>query len=432
MQTKIVLIGAGSAMFGLGAVGDILQCQSLAGSTIVLNDINPDALAFVEKTVKEHVEKESLPYTIEATTSLEKALRGAEFCLISIEVGDRHSLWEQDWKIPLQYGFRQVYGENGGPGGLFHALRIIPPIFNICQQISDICPEAYVMNLSNPMIRISQAVHTKFPALKFVGICHEVASLVEHLPILLGTPFENLSIKAGGFNHFSVLVEATYKDSGRDAYPDIREKGPAYFAKAPAVFGNIGERGLFLEILKQFGCLPITTDSHFGEYIPWASSVVDHHGILEFYRRYKEEMRSNHEEALRRIATGTPEAEYWRVVPIIEGILTNSGHTELAVNLPNAGFVEYLPDNQIVEVPAVIDRSGIHGVKLDHYPRAFAGLLMNQVAVNNLTTEAVLSGSKHAVLQALLVDPVVHDVRAAEDMLKTFLALQEEHLGYLM
>lgn len=129
--------------------------------------------------------------------------------------------------------------------------------------------------------------------------------------------------------------------SRRHAYLDIREKGPAYFEKAPAVFGNIGERGLFLEILKQFGCLPITTDSHFGEYIPWTSSIVDHQGILEFYRRNNENMRSNYEEALRRIATGTPEAENWRVVPVIEGILTNSGHTELAVNLPNAGFIEY-------------------------------------------------------------------------------------------
>lgn len=431
MHSKIVLIGAGSAMFGLGAVGDILRCQSLEGSTIVLNDINPEALAFVEKTVRQHVEQASLPYTIEATTSLDEALEGAEFCLISIEVGDRHALWEQDWKIPLQYGFRQVYGENGGPGGLFHALRIAPPILDICQRISEICPDAYVINLSNPMIRIAQAVNTKFPALKFVGICHEVASLVEHLPILLGTPFENLSIKAGGFNHFSVLVEASYKDSGRDAYPDIREKGPAYFAKAPAVFGNIGERSLFLEVLKQFGCLPITTDSHFGEYIPWAASVVDHRGILEFYRRYKEEMRSNHEEALRRIASGTPKSEYWRVVPVIEGILTDSGHAELAVNLPNAGLIDYLPANQIVEVPALIDRNGIHGVRLDNYPPAFAGLLMNQVAVNNLSTEAVLRRSKQAALQALLVDPVVHDVRAALAMLETFLVLQEEHLGYL-
>lgn len=431
MSVKIALIGAGSAMFGLGAVGDILKCKPLAGSTIVLNDINPEALSFVSNVARKYVQDNSLPFTIEATTSLDEALKGAQFCMISIEVGDRHALWEDDWKIPLQYGIRQVYGENGGPGGLFHALRIIPPILRICERIQQICPEAYVMNLSNPMIRITHAVHTKFPDLRFMGICHEVASLNEHLPHLLGTPLENLSFKAGGFNHFSVLVEAKYKDSGKDAYPDIRAKAPAYFAKAPAVFGYVGERALFQEILQRFGYLPITTDSHFGEYISWAASVVDHRGIMEFYSSYKKEMRSNHDEALRRVECGTPVEEYWRVVPIIEGILTDSHHEELAVNLPNDGFIEYLPTNQVVEVPATVDKNGVHGIKLDHYPRAFAGLLMNQVAVNDLTTEAVLSQSKAVALQALLVDPVVHDARAAEAVLNTMLALQEKYLGYL-
>jgi len=348
MSVKIVLIGAGSAMFGLGSLGNILKCKPLEGSTVVLHDLNPDALDRVERTARRFIEEKSLPYMLLATTSRKKALKGADFCIIAIEVGNRYELWEQDWKIPLQYGIRQVYGENGGPGGLFHALRIIPPILDICQEIGAICPDAYVINLSNPMIRISHAVHAKYPDLKYVGLCHEIASLVEHLPILLETPFANLSIKAGGFNHFSVLVEATYRDTGKDAYPDIREKGPAYFEKAPAYFGNIGERGLFLEILNRFGYLPTTTDSHFGEYIHWAYDVVDHNGILEFYDKYKKSMLAPQGSPLARLTNGTPEKEYWRVVPIIEGILADSHHQELAVNIPNDGFIEYLPRNQVV------------------------------------------------------------------------------------
>ena len=431
MSRKIALIGAGSAMFGLGTVGDILRSKTLVDSTIVLNDINPDALSFVKGIASDYVSKNDLPFKVEATTSLDDALRDADFCLISIEVGDRHALWEQDWKIPMQYGFRQVYGENGGPGGLFHALRITPAILNICERVMAICPDAYVFNLSNPMIRISHAVHTRFPDLRYVGVCHEVASLIEHLPIMLETPISNIAIKAGGFNHFSVLVEAHYKDSGRDAYPDIRERAPDYFAAAPAVFGYVGERKLFQEILKHFNYLPITTDSHFGEYIPWAASAVDHQGILEFYRSYRNAMQSNHDEALRRIAEGTPADEYWRVVPIMEGILTNSGHEELALNLPNDDLIPYLPADQIVEVPAFVDKDGIHGVKLDDYPAAFAALLMNQVAVNNMTTEAILSQSKAAALQALLVDPLTQDINAARDLLKTMLSLQQNYLGYL-
>ncbi len=429
MSARIVLIGAGSAMFGLGALGDIFKCKALEGSTVVLHDISAQALEAVEAIARQYLQEMELPYTLSATTSRTEALQGADFCIISIEVGDRYALWEQDWKIPLQYGIRQVYGENGGPGGLFHALRIIPPILDICDDIQSICPDAYVINLSNPMIRITHAVHTKFPELKVLGLCHEVASLVEHLPRLLETPFSNLSIKAGGFNHFSILVEATYRDSGKDAYPDIREKGPAYFEKAPAYFGNIGERGLFLEILDRFGYLPTTTDSHLGEYIHWAYDVADHHGILAFYDKYKKSTSAPQDPPLTRIARGTTEKEYWRVVPIIEGILTDSQHEELAVNLPNDGLIEALPSNQIVEVPAIIGTSGVQGVKLDPYPKAFAGLLMNQVAVNDMTTEAVLTGSKEVVLQALLVDPVVDSVRAAEEMLDTMLALQKPYLG---
>jgi alpha-galactosidase len=275
------------------------------------------------------------------------------------------------------------------------------------------------------------AIHTKFPSLKCVGLCHEVASLLEHLPTLLDTPVDNLSIQAGGFNHFSVLVEAKYKDSGKDAYPDIKQKGAAYFQKAPSTFGYVGERALFQEILKRFDALPITTDSHFGEYVPWAASVVDHRGILEFYRSYKSEMHSNREDARSRVAEGTPVEEYWRISQIIEGIVSDSGHYELAVNISNDGFIEFLPRNQIVEVPATIDRNGIHGIKLNSYPKPFAGLLMGQVAINELTTDAVLSSSKKAVMQALLVEPVVDNVRAAEDMLETMISLQEKHLGYL-
>ena len=161
----------------------------------------------------------------------------------------------------MRYGFKQVYGENGGPGGFFHALCIIPPILEICEKISRIVPDAHVINLSNPMVRIMHAINTKFPKLKCTGICHEIVSLIEHLPIMLNTPLENLDLKGGGFNHFSILIEAKYRDTGKDAYPDIREKAPTYFANAPSTFGYVGERRLFAEIVKRFDHLPITTDS---------------------------------------------------------------------------------------------------------------------------------------------------------------------------
>jgi alpha-galactosidase len=438
---KIVLIGAGSANFGLGTLADIFHSQTLRGSRVVLHDINAEALARVEGAAKEYLAVHRVPYTVSATTARKEALQGADFCIISIEVGDRFKLWDQDWMIPLQYGIRQVYGENGGPGGLFHSLRIIPPILEICGDIAAICPQAHVFNFSNPMSRICLTVKRKYPQLHFTGLCHEIASLPQHLPAMLGVPFEELIVKAGGLNHFSVVLECRYKKSGQDAYPDILAKAPAYFADVAGQSGWISvllrgqgeehesrpwaERGLFKVILERYGLLPITTDSHFGEYIQWAADVVDHQGILDFYRAYQLLC------AIKREPHIADKSTTERVIPMIEGIVSDSGQAEMAVNVLNDGLMENLPRDLVVEVPGTVDKQGVHGVPLGVLPKGFAALLNNQAAVLDLTAEAVLTGSRAVVLQAMLADPVVTSVRAAEECLDTILKLQHKHLGYI-
>lgn len=447
MKKTIVLIGAGSAQFGYGTIGDILQSKVLEGSHIVLHDINPNTLAVVEKTGRAFIEEHKLPFTISATTNRVEALQGADFIIISIEVGDRFVLWEQDWRIPQQYGVRQVYGENGGPGGLFHAMRITPPILEICADIMKICPDATVFNFSNPMSRICTTVTRAFPDLKFIGMCHEIASLRNYLPRILGVPYEKLEVRAGGLNHFSVVVSAKYLETGQDAYPDIRAKAPDFFGNMPSLntevkyFKETGhwpdenddlsaigteawpERRVFKVLLEKFGVMPITSDSHFGEYIQWAYDVADHRGILDFYRFYKEYL-----------ATVQPQIELRleeRIIPIIEGILTDAGYVEEAVNVPNKGLIADLPEWLVVEVPAVVDKNGVHGVKLGRLPRGFTGLLLNQAAVHDLTAEAILQKSKAAALQALLVDPIVDHYENLEEMLNTMIDYQEKWLGYL-
>ncbi|GAG97864.1 unnamed protein product [marine sediment metagenome] len=150
MTNKIVLIGAGSATFGLEMLGDIFASKTLSGSSVVLHDINPQALKKVNDIALSHISKNSLDFQISATNDRKQALKDASFIIISIEVGNRFLLWEQDWRIPQQLGNKQIYGENGGPGGLFHSLRIIPSIIEICQDIVAICPDAYIFSLSNP------------------------------------------------------------------------------------------------------------------------------------------------------------------------------------------------------------------------------------------------------------------------------------------
>ena len=447
-MARIVLIGAGSLQFGLGTMGDIFHSEVLAGSEIVLHDINPTALARVEAAGQAFIQEHDLPFSLSATLERPIALQGADFIISSIEVGDRFALWEQDWRIPQQYGIRQVYGENGGPGGLFHSLRITPPILAIVGDAMRICPEAVIFNYSNPMSRICTTVHRRYPQARFIGMCHEIASLHRHLPLLADTPWENLRTRAGGLNHFSVLLEATYRDTGRDAYPEILAKAPAYFERLPSLGAMMKyaketgatsedeaadapadayeawpERRLFRAILEDFGLLPITTDSHLGEYVQWAWDAVDHKGILDFYTFYKSYLA--HREP--RIELKLTE----RVIPIIEGILTDAGYEEGAVNLPNAGLIPDLPDWLVVEVPGIVGAYGVRGVHLPEYPRGFLGLLQNQVAVHDLTAEAILTGSRAAVIQALLVDPVVDAYAPVRELVDTMLEAQADYLGYI-
>ena len=191
-MVKIVLVGAGSLQFGTGMLGDIFTSQHLRGAKIVLNDINIAAAQRTAKISHDFIDTNRLDHTIQVEADLRHALKGADFVVISIEVGDRFALWDMDWKIPQQYGIQQVYGENGGPGGLFHALRIIPPILEICQKIADVAPSATVFNYSNPMSRICTTVHRKFPQLNFIGMCHEIASLERHIAPMLEQPRENV------------------------------------------------------------------------------------------------------------------------------------------------------------------------------------------------------------------------------------------------
>ncbi len=448
MSTRIVLIGAGSAQFGFDMLGDFFQSSVLAGAEVVLLDINAEALERVRRAGQDFIDTNGLRVELIATLSREEALVGADFCVIAIEVGDRFALWELDQSVPRQFGFKQAFGENGGPGGLFHSLRIVPPILEICADIQKICPEAWVFNYSNPMSRICTTVHRAFPDLKFVGLCHEIASLYQHLPAILETPIANIEFRAGGLNHFSVLVTASFRDSGKDAYPEILEKAPDYFESVPDM-GSVmkrlltseagqtleddaqwradlrpwAERGAFRVLLEKFHCLPITTDSHIGEYLQWAPEAADHQAILDFYTYYK-----------KWTLRGDPKIKAMRserLVKIIEAMLTDERYEEAAINVPNRGLIPQLPDFMVVEVPGWIDRKGVEGIRLDAMPAGFAGLLANQVAVHDLTAQAILEKSRDLVIQALLVDPVVDRASPVEEMVQSMIERQPDYLGYL-
>ena len=265
---KIVLIGAGSLQFGLGAVGNIIQSQILEDSTICLHDINEENLNLVHQACEAAIDERKLDFILESTTNRPEALKNADYIINSLEVTPRFELWDQDYEIPRKHGNKQIMGENGGPGGLFHALRVIPPILDVCKDIVKICPNALLINYSNPMSRICLAIKRKYPNLKFVGLCHEFHLSSGIYQKLLNTPLSNLKIIAGGLNHFGVVLKMKYLDTGRDAYTDFREKLVEHYKMIREK--KLGDYDLVAYIFEKYGYFTYTSDSHYGEYIQWA------------------------------------------------------------------------------------------------------------------------------------------------------------------
>ena len=428
-KEKIVIIGAGSLQFGLGSVGSVINSEVLQGSAISLHDINQTNLDLVTLSCKEAIEQKNLDLDLESTIDRKKALKNATFIINSIEVSPRFELWDRDYEIPRKYGNTQVMGENGGPGGLFHSLRVIPPILEICDDINKICPDAHVINYSNPMSRICLAVKRKFPSLNFVGLCHEFPGFVRHYSKILNTPLSNLEMRAGGLNHFGVLLSIRYIDKNKDAYPDLRKNALKYLSGA---IGYPYDVDLIKYILEKFGYIPYTQDSHYGEYISWGWEKANFEGARDFYNKYKDLTLSTGRRIQKLIKRGKGaklvKPDFERAIPIIEGIKTDSNHEEASVNLPNDDVITNIPRDLVVECPAIVTKNGLKAITLGDYPKGLAALLRNQASVQDLVVESILKKSKEIAFQALLMDPTIENASKAEEMFEEMLKVNQDYI----
>ncbi len=417
---KTTIIGAGSASFGLGSLRDAVRQQELRGSTLVLVDLDPEALDRMARLAQLMSEAAGARLKIQATTDRRKALRGADFVVTAFAV-NRDALWKLDYQVPLKHGIKQVNGENGGPGGLFHTLRNVPIILGIARDMEELCPDALLINFSNPESRLCMAVD-RYTSIRAIGLCHGIHGQLGQLSRVMGVPCENLDCKAAGLNHFTWIQDLRLKDTGKDAYPLLREK-LADFDPAFEPF----QRYLF----QRFGLYPSPGDNHSGEYVAWAWEFGVRGWDFEAGARYREEQAKRIEallsgsESVKKLVT-RPSGE--RAFPIIGGILSNSNHLELAVNIPNNGCIPNLPADAIVEVPAVISGAGVQGLRVDPLPEGIAALCNTQVEVQRLAVDAAVLGSRELALQALLADPVVQSYSAAEKTLDELLALEAEYL----
>lgn len=433
---RIVLIGAGSTSFGPSMLADIFLSNILQGSTILLHDIDKKKLEIIYELIVNENEKLGKNFTIERTTNRQKALENANFVINSIEVGDRMELWRQDYEIPRKHGSMQILGECGGPGGTFHAFRIIPPIIEIVKDVERICPNAFLINFSNPMSRVCLAIKRSTKNLKFIGLCHQIGYLNKLLPKMFIRKLEDFKITAVGLNHFGFLIGLEDFKTGKNLMPEFNNIALKYLDKVKDRF-EYSE--LTLEVFKRFGYFSYACDNHLGEYLQFGEEFTETQDMIDWINRTDQEGKAIYDRIMRfhrRFKKGTfkrlrllpKHSTGERAIPIIEAIITGKKSYESSVNIPNDGFVDNLPQDLIIEGSVWVDGDGVHGIKIGNLPKGIAALLRIEASVQDLCIEAVIKRSREIALQCLTVDPNVGNAERAEAIFNEMVELQKDYL----
>ena len=446
---KITVIGAGSIEFGLATLATIVREKSLRGSELALVDLSGESLELVAQTTRRMSDAWGAEMAVLADTDRTAVMKDSDFVIVATEVSPREALWRMDWEIPLKHGLRQPYGENGGPGGLMHACRQIPPILEMARDMEVLCPDAWLINFSNPLPRITRAI-TRYTDVKVVGKCHQISVGYALVAALLGDLYEidlppatslysgadnvatihqlanvgrqYFSLKSAGLNHFIWLLDVRDKETGEDLYPLLRSA----LAEAPPQLEPFS-----LDLLRHFGLLPLPGDTHLVEYLQWGHDPISKPweyydlklykwGQQEAARQYLQTMLSDLASGKQNVA-GLRDALSEGAVEIIDAMSSNQPFYDEAVNIPNQGAIAGLPAETIVELPAMVDASGIHGMQVGQFPPAINELLRREAALVEMVVETAVTGDRNLALQTLLLDPMMNDIRRAEAILDDYL-----------
>ncbi len=457
LPTKIVVIGAGSASFGLNTLAALIGSARLRGSRLALVDRNSDTLANVQRLAERLNREWSADMVITSHTHHAEVLLDAHYVICSIEVPPREQLWRSDYEIPLKYGVRQPYAENGGPGAFAHAARNIGPVMAIVRDMEAICPEAWLINYTNPMTRICDAV-ARHSRIRVVGLCHQVQAgyamvgrtLADELNITVppafidthASPFSNaargkvgreamkkVAIVAAGLNHFTWMLALHDRETGEDLYPLFAER----WAQSDPAF-----EPLTRAIYDTFGRFPIPGDEHLCEYLPWLSDPLtkpwETYDVSLYDWDYWATHRDAGHEDIAAMATGDRPIDALRqadsegALEMITNMAGGTTHAHLAVNVVNQGAIANLPDNALVEVPGVVNGLGVCGVNVGPLPAGIAELCRREVAVAQLCVDAAVTGDRTAALQCLLFSPGITDIGVAQQILDDYLLTYREFL----
>ena len=407
-MAKITFIGAGSFEFARKLVGDILTWPSLRGSTIALMDIDEPKLEVMSALAQRMVDQVGAKAKVESTTDLRTALDGADYVTVSIRVGQSRNHVE----IPREHGIDQAIGDTSGPGGVFYFLRNAPAVVEIARAMDQVCPDALMLNYSNPMVMLSWAVNV-LSDIRYVGLCHSVQGTAMNLARYIGVPFDEVSYWVAGINHMAWFLKYLWK--GEDAYPLLWKA-----MKDPEVY----ERDIVRwEIMKHFGAFVTESSVHNSEYMPYfrrTPELVDKYtsnrmwGVRKGMSR--EERRANFQRRRaernaenRHLAFGDEEIPIERSHEYFSRILNAIETNEAYVfngNVHNTGLITNLVPGSVVEVPIMADGCGLHPCYVGDLPPALAALNRSNLCVQELAVKGFAQQDREYIHRAVQLDPL--------------------------
>ena len=399
-MAKITLIGAGSVEFTRILLADLVAFPELSGTTIALHDINEDRLRTAERIARHTLEVTSAEFHVTSSLDRRRSLDGADFVVNEIQVGGLDATL-RDFEIPKKYGLRQTIGDTIGVGGVFRGLRTIPVMIAIADDMADICPDALLLNYTNPMAMLVWAVSEGSRLKNVVGLCHSVQNTHEQLAEMVGIPADEIDYLTAGLNHQAFVLK--FERNGENLYPLLDraiEHDPDGLARRVRV-----------EIYRQFGYFPTESSEHSSEYVPW---FMSHDDQIERYRipvdeyiRRSLENAQEYEDMKHRLDAGEGfeiQGEGELAPRYIHSILTGAERIEYG-NVRNDGFIEDLPDGCCVEVPCKLDAGGVHPIAVPARPPQCAALNRTFLNVVDLTVRAALEQRRDYVYQAVMLDP---------------------------
>lgn len=403
---KITFMGAGSTVFAKNVLGDCMVTPSLQDAVYALYDIDAERLEDSRAMLENINRNNGGKATIQAFLGVEQrkaALQGAAFVVNAIQVGGYEPCTVTDFEIPKRYGLRQTIADTLGIGGIFRALRTIPVMLDFARDMEEVCPDAWLLNYTNPMSMLTGAM-LRATGVKTVGLCHSVQVCASGLMEGLGMDYdESVQWKIAGINHMAWLLEISR--GGQDLYPEIKRRAAARTDKHTDM--------VRYEIMKRFGYYVTESSEHNAEYMPYFiksryPEIIDDLNIPldEYPRRCIKQIQDwkDMREQLVQDTNLTHARTHEYASYIMEAMVTNRPY-KIGGNVLNAGLIPNLPDKACVEVPCLVDASGVTPCYVGDLPTQCAALNQMNINVHLMTIEAALTRKKEAVYQAAMLDP---------------------------